>query len=124
MNRTKTFLYFTVFMIALFLLGEFIVGQFFPEYTSVARYIIPAFYWVLYSAFILAVKLPSGGADMAKYFMAFKGGKLFLSLMMLVVLGFAFREQAVGVIINFLVYSTLLLIAETATMLYLKKHSN
>ena len=61
---------------------------------------------------------------MAKYFMAFKGVKLFLSLMMLVVLGFAFREQAVGVIINFLVYSTLLLIAETATMLYLKKHYN
>ena len=124
MNRTKTFLYFTVFMIALFLLGEFIVGLFFPEYTSAARYIIPVIYWLLYSAFILVVKFPSGGADMAKYFMAFKGGKLFLSLMMLVVLGFAFREQAVGVIINFLVYSTLLLIAETATMLYLKKHYN
>ena len=85
-------LYFTTMMIALFLMGEFIVGQFFPGYTSVARYIIPAFYWVLYSAFILVVKLPLDGADMAKYFMAFKGGKLFLSLVMLAVLGFAFRE--------------------------------
>lgn len=124
MNRTKIMLYFTAMMIALFLLGEFITGQFFPGYTSVARYIIPAFYWVLYSVFILVVKFPIDGADMARYFMAFKGGKLFLSLMMLAVLGFAFRDQAVGVIINFLVCSTLLLIAETATMLYLKKHSN
>lgn len=124
MNRTKIMLYFTAMMIALFLMGEFIIGQFFPGYTSVVRYIIPAFYWVLYSAFILVVKLPLDGADMAKYFMAFKGGKLFLSLVMLAVLGFAFRDQAVGVIINFLVYSTLLLIAETAAMLYLKKHSN
>lgn len=124
MNRTKIMLYFTAMMIALFLLGEFITGQFFPGYTSVARYIIPAFYWVLYSVFILVVKFPIDGADMAKYFMAFKGGKLFLSLMMLAVLGFAFRDQAVGVIINFLVCSTLLLIAETAAMLYLKKHSN
>lgn len=124
MNKTKILLCFTAMMIVLFLLGEVLAGLFFPEYTSAARYIIPVFYWVLYSAFILVVKLPLDGADMAKYFMAFKSGKMFLSLMMLAVLGFAFRDQAVGVIINFLVYSTLLLITETAAMLYLKKQSN
>ena len=122
MNKLKIMTYFTALMIALFLLCEVCITFFYPQYDSVARYILPAFYWLMYSAFILAVKLPLEGTAAPKYIMAFKSAKLFLSLTLLALLAFSLRDQATGVIINFLVYSMVLLVVETAAVLYIKKH--
>ena len=56
--------------------------------------------------------------------MAFKAAKIFLALMLLAILAFVFRSQAMAVIINFLAFSMILLVVETIAMLYMKRHVN
>ena len=121
MNKIKAISYFTLLMLVLFLLGELVIKVCFPHYNSVARYIIPLFYWVLYSVPILAVSSKMSATVTPKFIMAFKAVKIFLSLMLLALLAFAFRAQATGVIINFLFFSFVTLFFETVAMLYIKK---
>lgn len=122
MNRIKAISCFSALILALFVLGEFCIGAFFPEYSSAARYIIPIFYWVLYFVAIIMMR-PLDVASAPKYIMAFKAAKIFLSLMLLAIIAFVFRSQAIGVIVNFLAFSMVMLVAETVAMLYIKRHS-
>ena len=124
MNKIKVLLYLSVLILALFLLGELCMAFFFPLYSSAARYIIPLFYWGLYSVAIILVKFPFSGKSAPKYIMAFKAAKIFLALMLLAILAFVFRSQAMAVIINFLAFSMILLVVETIAMLYMKRHVN
>lgn len=120
MNKIKVLLYLSVLILALFLLSELCIAFFFPLYSSAARYIIPLFYWGLYSVAIILVKFPFSGKSAPKYIMAFKAAKIFLSLMLLAMLAFVFRSQAMAVIINFLIFSMATLMIETIAMLYMK----
>lgn len=120
MNKIKVLLYLSVLILALFLLGELCMAFFFPLYNSAARYIIPLFYLAFYSVAIMVMPFPFSGKSAPKYIMAFKAAKIFLSLMLLAMLAFVLRSQAMAVIINFLIFSMAMLMIETIAMLYMK----
>lgn len=121
MNKGNLIMAITVTAVLLAAVGEGIVYCIVPGYNSVARFIIPFYFWALYTLFVLVAGIPADSSSFAKRFMAFKSAKMVLSLFVALGLAFAFKGCAVEVVVNFFAYYILLLVPESAAVIYIKK---
>ena len=121
MNKRKTILLLLALLLLMTVAGEFLLGIFFKGYAGMAYLVVPAFFLALYATPLAVAAPPTNPMQFIKQYMIFKTVKLIVSLMAIVVLGFVFKEQATGVLVNFLIYSLVLLVVENLYVLDLKK---
>ena len=112
-------------LVALLLLmavaGEVLLGVLFPGYVGKAHLAVPLFFLALYAVPVIFMVQPMDAKRFVKQFMIFKSLKLVLSLGALLAMVFIFKQQAVGVLVNFLIYSFAMLVIENVYVLNLKK---
>ena len=123
MNKLKLISIFTAVILALAVVEELLVSKFFPAYFMGAQLYVPAYFWLFYTIVITAVNNSATNAAFAKFFMAVKGIKIILSLIVLFALSFIFRAQAAGIIMTFLVYYSLATLIESVYLLYTKRNT-
>ena len=116
MNKIKYISVFTVAMIGLTVLVGFVASLFNADISS-RFWIVPLYFWILYS---VAILLFNGKANQANSFMLFKGTKMLATMVVLFALAFTMRSHTVE-LLYFLVYYIILLVAESAFLLYMKK---
>ena len=120
MNKRKTILLLVALLFLLTVTGELLLAVVFEEYSGKAHLVVPLFFLALY-AVPLGIAAPSADSKhFIRQYLIFKTVKLLLSLGAIVVLGFGFKEQATGVLVNFLIYSLLMLVVENIYVLNLK----
>ena len=120
MNKRKTILLLVALLFLLTVTGELLLAVVFEEYSGKAHLVVPLFFLALY-AVPLGIATPSADSKhFIRQYLIFKTVKLLLSLGAIVVLGFGFKEQATGVLVNFLIYSLLMLVVENIYVLNLK----
>ena len=103
MNRTGYISLMTAAIVAVAVVMEFVLDRFFPSVTSAGYLFVPLFYWLFY-----------------KVYMVTKGVKLLLTLFVLLVVSFTMRSEGLAIIVNFIAYSTLLLLPESYGLISLK----
>ena len=123
MNKLKQISIFTAVILALAVVEELLVSKFFPAYFMGAQLYVPLYFWLFYTIVIAAVNSSATNAAFAKFFMAVKGIKIILSLIVLFALSFIFRAQAAGIIMTFLVYYSLETLIESVYLLYTKRNT-
>lgn len=117
MNRIKYISVFTVAMIGLTVIVGFVASLFNADISS--RFlIVPLYFWVFYS---VALSLFNIKSNLANSFMFFKGTKMLTTMVVLFALAFTMRSHTVELILYFLVYYIVLLVAESSFLLYMKK---
>lgn len=121
MKKSRIIAVFTLSMLLLAAMGEVVAHTFAPGYFSGVQLSVPLFFWLFYATVFSAVDISSLGKNFPKIFLAVKGAKIFLSLLLLFLQAFFFREQAVGLVLLFLFYYTALTIAESIFIIYTKK---
>lgn len=117
MNKIKYISIFTLVMIVFTFIVEFVALKFFTG-TSSLFWVAPFYFWMFYTVALLLFR---NGRRLLNGFMLFKGMKMFLTMLFMVVLAFIFRSHTTELIIYFLVYYMFLLIAESLFLLYIKK---
>lgn len=117
MNKIKYISVFTVAMIGLTVLVGFVASLFNADISS-RFWIVPLYFWILYS---VAILLFNGKANQANSFMLFKGTKMLATLVVIFASAFVMRSHTVELILYFLVYYIVLLVAESSFLLYMKK---
>ena len=121
MNKTKIILSLGAMLLLMTLAGELLLGAIFPGYVGRAHLVAPPFFFVFYALAIVVAAKPVDAKQFVKQYMAFKTVKLMSLLTAMLAFGFLFREQAKGVLVNFLIYSLVMLVAENAFVIYNKK---
>ena len=121
MNKTKIILSLGAMLLLMTLAGESLLGAIFPGYVGKAHLVAPPFFFVFYALAIVFAAKPVDAKQFVKQYMAFKTVKLMSLLPAMLACGFLFREQAKGVLVNFLIYSLVMLVAENAFVIYNKK---
>ena len=81
---------------------------------------IPLFYWLFYTVSAIFLFKEHSSLQFAKTVMIVKGVKMILSLFVLLILSFVTRGNGICVVLNFIVYSTLLLVPESLGLVSLK----
>ena len=104
-------------MIVLTVIVELVVSIFLTGVSS-RFWIAPLYFWIFYS---VALSLFNAKANLANSFMLFKGTKMLTTMAVLFALAFTMRSHTVELILYFLVYYIVLLVAESAFLLYMKK---
>lgn len=120
MNKIKTILIFTAMLLLMTVAGEVLLSVLFPGYEGKAHLVVPLFFLALYAVPLGIASPSSDSKHFIRQYLIFKTVKLLLSLGAIVVLGFGFKEQATGVLVNFLIYSLLMLVVENIYVLNLK----
>ena len=100
---------------------ELVKKRFFPSVTSMGYLAVPLFYWLFYAVSAIFLFGKYASVQLVKIHVVIRGLKMILSLFFLLVISFVMRSDAIAVIANFLVYSTLLLIPESYMFISLKK---
>ena len=121
MNRTKVILILGAMLLLMALAGELLLGAMFPGYVGKAHMVVPLFFFVLYAVALGVAAKPTDSRHFVRQYMAFKTVKLMTLLTAMLIFGFTFREQAKGVLVNFLIYSLVMIVVENAFVLYNKK---
>lgn len=121
MNKRKTILVILGLMLMLTVAGELLLSILFDGYAGKAHLLVPVFFFALYALPVAITAQPVDSRHFLQQYMVFKGLKLFVSLGALVAFGFAFKEQVVGVFVNFLIYSLVMIVVENIYVLNLKK---
>ena len=121
MNKGKTILILIGLLLLMAAAGEMLLPVFFEGYTGKAHLAVPVFFFVLYATSVAVMDKPIDSKHFVKQFMIFKSLKLILSLGALLAMCLAFREQALGVLVNFLIYSFAMMIVENLYVFDLKK---
>lgn len=121
MNKTKIILCLGVLLLLMTIAGELLLRVIFPGYVGKAHLVAPPFFFVLYTVALVVVAQPTDVKHFVKQYMAFKTIKLMTLLVAMLAFGFLFREQAKGVLVNFLIYSLVMIVVENAFVLYNKK---
>ncbi len=121
MNKTKIILYLGALLLFMALAGELLLGAIFPGYVGKAHLVAPPFFFVLYAVTVAVAAKPADAKHFIKQYMAFKTMKLMALLVAMLAFGFLFREQAKGVLVNFLIYGLVMLVVENAFVLHYKK---
>lgn len=112
---------FTAYICLLMLLFQLSTGIFLPLYETVVGYAVAAYFWLLYAAVILALRDALGVDTVAKYLIFFKGAKMLLTMVAMLVSAFILRDNAKEIIITFFVYYIALLLPESIYAAKLKK---
>ena len=121
MNKTKIILCLGALLLLMALAGELLLGVFFPGYMGKAHLVVPPFFFVLYAVALGVAARPTDAKHFVKQYMTFKTVKLMTLLVAILAFGFLFREQAKGVLVNFLIYSLVMIVVENMYVLYNKK---
>ena len=121
MNKTKIILCLGALLLLMAIAGELLLGVIFSGYVGKAHLVVPPFFFVLYAVSIAVAAKPADAKQFVKQYMAFKTMKLMTLLTAMLAFGFLFREQAKGVLVNFLIYSLVMIVVENAFVLYNKK---
>ena len=121
MNKTKIILCLGAMLMLMAVAGELLLGVIFPGYVGKAHLVAPPFFFVLYAVSIAVAAKPTDAQHFLKQYMAFKTMKLMTLLTAMLAFGFLFREQAKGVLVNFLIYSLVMIVVENVYVLYSKK---
>lgn len=121
MNKTKIILCLGVLLLLMTIAGELLLRVIFPGYVGKAHLVAPPFFFVLYTVALVVVAQPTDVKHFVKQYMVFKTIKLMTLLVAMLAFGFLFREQAKGVLVNFLIYSLVMIVVENAFVLYNKK---
>ena len=121
-NKKKTILLFTLLMILLATAGEVMIAYLFPAYTSRTHLVVPLYFWVFYTVSIYALPERLDSGLLAKNLVWLKSLKMVVSLFALLVMALVFRDNAKGVIVDFLVFYLLLIVSESAYIMYIRKN--
>lgn len=116
MNKIKYISVITAAMILLTIVVRFVASMFLTT-VSPLFWVVPAYFLLFY---ILVIAFLKNTDKLANTFMLLKGVKIFVTLVLLFALVFVFRQHAAELLIYFLVYYMLLLVAESAFLLYKK----
>lgn len=85
------------------------------------QFAVPVYFLLFYSSAILLVDSSVDSSRFAKILLCFKAVKIFFSLMAVTIMAFIFRESAMALLVNFLVYFLIMLVAESLYLVGLKK---
>ncbi len=121
MNRINALSIFTAYVCLLALADSLLVGTFLPQFDSVARFAVPLYFWLLYATVVLLLKKGLDSDTVAKYFMFFKGAKMLLTMIVMLVAAFIFRDSAKEIIVTFFVYYVALLLPESIYVARMRK---
>lgn len=121
MNKRNTILILVALLLLMTIAGELLLAVLFPGYVGKAHLTVPVFFLVLYAVPVVFMTQPVDAKLFIKQFMIFKSLKLVLSLGALLAMAFIFKEQAKGVLVNFLIYTLVMLVIENMYVLKLKK---
>lgn len=121
-NKKKTILLFTLLMILLATAGEVMIAYLFPAYTSRTHLVVPLYFWVFYTVSVYALPERLDSGLLAKNLVWLKSLKMVVSLFALLVMALLFRDNAKGVIVDFLVFYLLLIVPESAYIMYIRKN--
>lgn len=117
MNKIKYISIVAIVMTALTVVVEFCAPMFLTKDFSLF-WIAPLYFGLFY---IGAILLFGNRGKSVNHFMLFKGVKIFVTMALMFVLAFVFRQYTIELTIYFLVYYMLLLVAESLFLLYIKK---
>ena len=121
MNKINIISIFTAYMCLLAIADSLLVGTLLPQSDSVARYAVPVYFWLLYATVVLLLKKGLDGDTVAKYFMFFKGVKMLLTMIVMLVAALIFRDSAKEIIVTFFVYYVALLLPESIFVARMRK---
>lgn len=121
MNRTRYIFLMTTSIVLIALVMEMAMERLFPSYTSANYLLIPLFYLLFHVVSAIFLFKKYSPVQLIKVHMIVKGVKMILSLFVLLILSFVLRSEGLAVIVNFLVYSLLLLVPESYGFISLKK---
>ena len=121
-NKKKTILLFTLLMILLATAGEVMIAYLFPAYKSRTHLVVPLYFWVFYTVSIYALPERLDSGLLAKNLVWLKSLKMVVSLFALLVMALVFRDNAKGVIVDFLFFYLLLIVPESAYIMYIRKN--
>lgn len=121
-NKKKTILLFALLMILLAAAGEVMIAYLFPAYTSRTHLVVPLYFWVFYTVSVYALPERLDSGLLAKNLVWLKSLKMVVSLFALLVMALLFRDNAKGVIVDFLVFYLLLIVPESAYIMYIRKN--
>lgn len=120
MNRTGYISLMTAAIVAVAVVMEFVLDRFFPSVTSAGYLFVPIFYWLFYTVSAIFLFRKENPVQLLKVYMVTKGVKLLLTLFVLLVVSFTMRSEGLAIIVNFIAYSTLLLLPESYGLISLK----
>ena len=122
MNISQRLLVLAVVIVAILSALQYFV---FPQYCTASMCIIPLFFLVVYSVAFTLVLVP--GIPMKAFlsrFSAYKTAKLLLSMAVMLLSAFVFRDDAKQLLIAFLVYYLLMMLPETLYAMYMRKNAS
>ena len=120
MNRTGYISLMTAAIVVVAVVMEFVLDRFFPSVTSAGYLFVPLFYWLFYTVSAIFLFRKENPVQLLKVYMVTKGVKLLLTLFVLLVVSFTMRSEGLAIIVNFIAYSTLLLLPESYGLISLK----
>ena len=121
MNKIKTITILVAMLLLMAVAGEVLLGVLFQEYAGKAHLAVPLFFMALYATPVAVIPQPVDAKQFIKQFMVFKTLKMVLSIGALLAMCFLFREQATVVLVNFLIYSFVMMVVENVYVFGLKK---
>ena len=122
MDKTKMLIGLSAITMLLAVVGYVVISALPLECGILYQLAVPLYFWVFYSLAIIVMKKPDDAKSFAGMLMAFKSAKMFLSLVVVALLAFLFRESAVVLLFYFLVYSLIMLAVESVYLVKLKKN--
>ena len=122
MGRIKLLSVLTAYICLLVLVCGLIAGAVLPQHDTALLYAVPAYFWLLYAAVVMALKRGLGSETAARYLMLFKGAKMLLTMVVMFVMAFLFRENAKEIILLFFVYYIALLLPESIFVAKMKNN--
>lgn len=90
----------------------------FLESVSPLLWVAPVYFWLLYASAIMLFK-ESG--KLLNGFLLFKGVKMLVTMVLIFALAFVYRPHVLEIVLSFLVYYMLLLVAESSMLLFIRK---
>lgn len=122
MKKSRIIVVLSLTVVILLVASEIVIANFFAEFDTPVRFVAPVYFWLLYSGAVMLLKSSSCAGKFTKCFMAFKSIKMLLSLMVALILAFAVRDQAAGIVISFFAYYIIMLVPESISVIHLKKY--
>ena len=108
--------------ILLAVVGYAVISALSLEFGMLHLLAVPLYFWIFYSLSIIVMEKPNDVKSFAGMLMAFKAAKMFLSLVVVALLAFLFRESAIVLLFYFLIYSLIMLAVESVYLVRLKKN--
>ena len=121
MNKGKTILILVALLLLMTAAGELLSWGVFAEYTGKAHLAVPLFFLLLYAVPVAVVAQPTDAKQFIQQLLIFKSVKMVVSIGALLGLCLLVKEQATAVLVSFLIYSLVMIVAENVYVFNIKK---